>query len=238
MISGDGPGAGRIPFDSVSAATIPPAKGKILQVAAELAFGVPQEAAQSSCGGSATSSVPAARVSPSVCGFQSQRKCSSVSLGWGGGCDWSGCCKPCREPCAGFFGVIVEWAEAAAIHDFSGLINDVEALGPRGVGVVRDVKHVIHGEWQRKMESLDEIIGDGDPLRESMRLRIADALIHVGFHLPFVERMSFADVDGEEIGAVLVIVVQGYEVAYLAAEGRSGIAAENEDQRTLADAIA
>ena len=134
--------------------------------------------------------------------------------------------------------MIVEWAEAAAIHDFSGLIKDVETLGPCGVGVVRDVEHIVHGEWQRKMESLDEIIGDGDPLHESMRLGIADSLIHVGFHLPFVERMSFADVDGEEIGAVLVIVIERDEVAYLAAEGRSGIAAENEDQRTLADAIA
>jgi hypothetical protein len=32
-------------------------------------------------------------------------------------------------------------------------------------------------------------------------------LIHVGFHLPFIERMSFADIDGEKVGAVLVIVI-------------------------------
>ena len=41
MISGDGSAAGRMPYNSVSAATIPPAQGKILQIAAELAFGVP-----------------------------------------------------------------------------------------------------------------------------------------------------------------------------------------------------
>jgi hypothetical protein len=39
--------------------------------------------------------------------------------------------------------------------------------------------------------------------------------------------MRFADVDGEKIGAVFVIVVDFDEVNYLAAEGRSGVAAEN-----------
>jgi hypothetical protein len=50
--------------------------------------------------------------------------------------------------------------------------------------------------------------------------------------------MGFADVNGQKIRASLVIVVEIYEVAYLAAKGRSGVAAENQNERALADAIA
>ena len=50
--------------------------------------------------------------------------------------------------------------------------------------------------------------------------------------------MSFADIDGEEVGTVLVIVIERDEVAYLAAEGRSGVASKDEDQGALADPFA
>ncbi len=134
--------------------------------------------------------------------------------------------------------MIVERAQASAIHDFPGFINDVEAFRPCCIGVIGNVVHVVHCERQRKMESLDEVVGDGDSLCERVRLGVADVLIHVGLHLPFIERMSFADVDGEEVGTVLVIVIERDEVAYLAAEGRSGVTSENENQRALADPFA
>jgi hypothetical protein len=71
-----------------------------------------------------------------------------------------------------------------------------------------------------------------------VRLRVANILIHVRLHLPFIEWMRFADVHGEKIGAILIVVIQSDEVAYLAAKWRSGVAAENENQRALADAVA
>jgi hypothetical protein len=77
------------------------------------------------------------------------------------------------------------------------------------------------------MEALDEIVGDGDALRQSLRLRIANVFVHIAFHLPFVLRMGFAYVNGQKIRASLVIVVEIYEVAYLAAKGRSGVAAKD-----------
>jgi hypothetical protein len=49
--------------------------------------------------------------------------------------------------------------------------------------------------------------------------------------------MGFADVHGEEVGAVFVIVVEFGEVAYLAAKRRSGVASKNENERAPADAI-
>ncbi len=43
--------------------------------------------------------------------------------------------------------------------------------------------------------------------------------------------MGFADVDEEEGGAILVRVVQLFQVARLATERRSGIAAEDQNDR-------
>lgn len=146
--------------------------------------------------------------------------------------------ESCREPRARFFGMIVEWTQASAIHNLPGFIDDVEAFGPCCVGVISDVVHVVHGERQGEMESLNEIVGDGDSLREGMRLGVADVLIHVRLHLPFIERMSFADIDGEKVDAVLVIVIERDEVAYLAAEGGSGVTSEDENQGALADPFA
>ena len=38
------------------------------------------------------------------------------------------------EPLARFFGMIAEGTESAAIDDDTALVDDVDALGPRGVG--------------------------------------------------------------------------------------------------------
>ena len=45
--------------------------------------------------------------------------------------------------------------------------------------------------------------------------------------------MRFANVDGEEIGAILIVVVDLRDVADLATEGWSSEAAEDENQRAL-----
>jgi hypothetical protein len=104
--------------------------------------------------------------------------------------------------------------------------------------MVGDVAHRIHAQRQRKFEALGEIVGDGEALAERFRLRVTDILVNVALLLPFVLRMRFADVDGEKIGAVFVIVVELDEVNYLAAERRSGVAAEDEDERAMADVVA
>jgi hypothetical protein len=56
--------------------------------------------------------------------------------------------------------------------------------------------------------------------------------------LPFILRVSFADIDLKEIGAVFVVVIKFYEVADPATEWRSSVAAENQDERFCSDAIA
>ena len=87
------------------------------------------------------------------------------------------------------------------------------------------------------METRHEIVGDSDALRKRSRLHVADILIDVRLHLPFILRMRFANVHGQEIGAIFIVVINLDEISNLAAEGRSSVAAENQDQRAFANAL-
>jgi hypothetical protein len=50
--------------------------------------------------------------------------------------------------------------------------------------------------------------------------------------------VGFTNIDGEEIGAVFIVVVDLRDIADLATEGRSSEAAEDEDERFAAGAFA
>ena len=112
----------------------------------------------------------------------------------------------------------------------SALIDDVNALGPRGVRIIGGVAHVIDAEGQRELESLDEIIRDEYALLQRLRLRVADVILilQVGFHLPFIGGMRFANVHGQKISAIPIIVVNLNDVANLAAERRSSKTSEHQ----------
>lgn len=49
--------------------------------------------------------------------------------------------------------------------------------------------------------------------------------------------MRFANIDGEEIRPVFIVVIDVDEISNLAAEWRSSVAAENQDQRLFADPL-
>ena len=146
--------------------------------------------------------------------------------------------KSLPEPSASLFRVVVKGAQSATVGDFPGLIDDVNTLRPPAVSQIGGFVHVIYGNRQREVEALDEVVSNGDALRKRLRLRIANALVHVTLHLPFVLGMRFANINGQEVRLGFVIVVKVYEVAYLAAERRSGVTSENQDKRSLADAVA
>src|SRR5258705_11852035 len=105
------------------------------------------------------------------------------------------------EPVADFLGIVFEGAVAAFVRDAALLVDDVEALGPGGVGVVGGVVHFVDSEGNGILEALGEVVGDGDALFKRFRLGVADIIFvfFVGLHLPFVQRVGFANVDGEEI---------------------------------------
>jgi hypothetical protein len=132
----------------------------------------------------------------------------------------------------------MERAHAAAVSDAAGFVDDVETLGPRGIGVVSGVVDVVDSESNWVVEPLDEIVGNGHALSEGLRLGVTDVLFHVGFHLPFVGRVSFADVHRQEIGVIFIVVVNLHHVTDVAAEGRSSVAAEDDDQRAGAGSFA
>lgn len=141
------------------------------------------------------------------------------------------------QPRASFFRMVVEWPDPAAIHQLSRFIDDVNPFRPAGIKVVRQIVHRIDPERKREVEPLCKIVGDSDALRERLRLRITDALIHVRLHLPLVQRMRFANVYRQKIGTVFVIGVKLDEVNYLAAKRRSGVAAKNEDEWSLSNSF-
>jgi hypothetical protein len=132
----------------------------------------------------------------------------------------------------------MEGAHSAAISDAAGFVDDVEALGPGGVGVVSGVVDVVYAEGNGIVEALDEIVGDGYALSESFRLGVADVVFYVGLHLPFVGGMGFADVDSQEVCVIFVVVVNLHHVTDVAAERRSSVAAEDDDKRARAGAFA
>jgi len=65
-----------------------------------------------------------------------------------------------------------------------------------------------------------------------------DALVEVRLHLPLVERMRLGDVDEHDARPVAYAPVELFHVARPATEGRSGEAAEDEEQRPLAGNVA
>ena len=142
------------------------------------------------------------------------------------------------EPSADLVGIVVERTHAAAIGDAAGFVDDVEAFWPGGVGVVGGVIDVVDAEGNRVVEAFDEIVSDGYPLRQSLRLGVANVFLYVGLHLPLVGRMGFAHVNGQEVGVIFVIVVNLHHVTDVAAERRSSVAAKYNDERASAGAFA
>ena len=142
------------------------------------------------------------------------------------------------EPGADFVGVVIERAHAAAVSNVAGFVDDVEAFGPCRVGVVRGVVDVIDAESDGIVKALDEIVCDGDALREGFWLGVTHVVLHVGLHLPLVGWVRFTDINSQKVGVILVIVVNLHHVTDVATEGRSSVAAEDDDEWAGAGALA
>lgn len=133
--------------------------------------------------------------------------------------------------------MVIERPQSAAIHNFPRLIDDVDSFRPAAIRVIGGIVHRVYRDGNRIMEALHEIVGDGDALRKRSRLHIANILIDIRLHLPFILRMCFANVHGQKIGAVFILAVNLDEISNLAAEGRSSVAAENQHQRAFAHTL-
>ena len=142
-----------------------------------------------------------------------------------------------REPRSSFLGMVIEGTESAAISNFPGLIDDVDALRPTTIQMICGVAHRINRDRDWILEAFYKIVGNGDTLRKRRWLDIANVLGNIRLHLPLVLRVSLADIYGQEVGTIFVLAVNLGEIPDLAAERRSSIAAKNQPQRALANPI-
>lgn len=142
------------------------------------------------------------------------------------------------QPISDFFWIVFERPVASFVGNSAGFIHDVQAFRPGGVKVIHGVGHIVHAEGNRIVVALREIVGDGEALLDRFWLHVTNIFLDVGFHLPLVSRVRFANVDGQEICVVFVVVEELYYVAHLATEGWSSKAAKDKDQRLPIDALA
>jgi hypothetical protein len=137
------------------------------------------------------------------------------------------------QPVAGFFRLVMERSDSAAVGDAAALVNDVNSFGPRGISIIGSVAHIIDSEGQGEFESLGEIICNHHALLERFRLGVADVVLYVGLHLPLIGGMRFAHVNGQKVRALFVILIDLNDVAYLAAERWSSKASKYQYQRPV-----
>jgi len=143
------------------------------------------------------------------------------------------------QPGSHFFRVILERTVAALVGNAAVLVNDVQALRPGRIRVVRRIIHFVNPEGQWELEPPGEIVGDNNSLLECLGLHIADVVFvfFIRLHSPFVRGMRFTNVDRQKIGVILVIAIDLHNIAQLATEGRSGKTAEDQHQRPPARAF-
>jgi hypothetical protein len=113
------------------------------------------------------------------------------------------------------------------------LIDEIEAVGPSGVGLLGRVIEVVEDGGELDTELADAGVGDFAALVEVAGTRENDVIFYVALHLPDVAGMCFENVDGEEADAIVVVVVELVEGRNLPPVGRSRVTAEDEDDRFL-----
>ena len=106
--------------------------------------------------------------------------------------------------------------------------DQVEPVGPAAVGERDRIVDVVQQDRDPRPQAHRARTGRLGSLVERGRIDDGDLLAPVVGEHPAVFRMRFADVDDEERDLVAVAVVKLLQLAQLAAEGRSGVRAEDE----------
>jgi len=130
--------------------------------------------------------------------------------------------------------VEAEGAWGAFVDDLALAVDQVEAVGPAGVLALDGVIDAIDQRGKANAEGPHTAIGDVKALGVGLRIAEDDVVADVAAHLPDVARVGFFDVDGEKGDAVAIFVVELVERGNLPAKGRSGIAAEYQDDGAIA----
>ena len=118
-------------------------------------------------------------------------------------------------------------------RDLSIALNQVEAVRPAGVGGFHLIIKTINQRRELDMQLPNASASHRRALMLVARTAEQNVIADVALHLPDVGGMSFKNVDSVEVDLALVLLGQLVQGGNLPPKRRSGIAAENENDRPL-----
>src|SRR5690348_6358880 len=124
-----------------------------------------------------------------------------------------------------------KWARTALVGHAAVLVDQIDSIRPASVGLFRAVAEIIHQSGKLDSQLAHAHSGHRLALFNVPGTRKYDLIANVALHLPHVAGMRFEDIHGIELHARTVLVIQLIEGRNLPPKWRSGVAAENEDNR-------
>jgi len=112
-------------------------------------------------------------------------------------------------------------------------VDDIETVWPTGISALRRVMQIVNDG--RNVQSQPDHAGVGGCIAFSKSLGAGykNVVLEVAGHLPAVRGMRLLNVDHVECGAIPIPLIQRVKGGNLPPEGRSGMAAKNQDHRFL-----
>jgi len=112
-------------------------------------------------------------------------------------------------------------------------VDEVEAVGPSGVGALGRVAELVKHGGELDAQLANAGSGNLGAFVFVFRAGEDDFVFDIALHLPDVAGVRFEDVDRQESDLPVIVVVEFVEGGNLPPEGRSGVAAEDEHYRLL-----
>ena len=134
---------------------------------------------------------------------------------------------------AEFLGLESERTGLAFVGDAAVGVDEVQAVGPGGVGLLRCVTEFVEDGGELDAELAHAGSGDEAAFVFILRAGEDDLILDVALHLPDVAGMGFEDVDHQEGDLAVVVVIQLVQSGNLPPKRWSSIAAEHEHNGLL-----
>jgi len=130
-----------------------------------------------------------------------------------------------------FVGLEAEGAGFGFEDDLAVLVDEVDAVGPSGVGLFGGVAKFVEHRGKLYPQLAHAGTGDEGALIFIFRAGKDDFVADVAFHLPNVAGMGFENVDHQKRNLAVVLIVEFVEGRNLPPERRSSVASEDQNHR-------